>query len=294
MMVSRRNKILLGVAMFWMGIFFVVKSLVAFGIWQERMVTDPLEYICFIAFCPPFFIFLRSYIRERNEEFNKTLGLLQDKNSYLEHAAKILRHDMHSGINVYIPRGLASLERRIPDDVIKNYKLESPLKLLKEGLSHTQKVYRGVYEFTNLVKQGESLKFEKLDLKKTLEDYLESTSYRDQVIIDQLGTAEINEPLFCTAIDNLIRNGLKYNDSDSKMVAIYMMDDSTLCIQDNGRGMTQEEMVLFAKTNTRKENQKEKGSGLGLGICIAILNEHKFKVTAEKLEEGTKIKIKIK
>ena len=30
---------------------------------------------------------------------------ISKKNTYLEHAAKILRHDMHSGINTYMPRG---------------------------------------------------------------------------------------------------------------------------------------------------------------------------------------------
>jgi PAS domain S-box-containing protein len=33
---------------------------------------------------------------------------IEKKNTYLEHAAKILRHDMHSGINTYMPRGLSS------------------------------------------------------------------------------------------------------------------------------------------------------------------------------------------
>ena len=55
---------------------------------------------------------------------------IQKQNTYLEHAAKILRHDMHSGINTYIPRGISSLERRLTDDVISNLKLEAPLKML--------------------------------------------------------------------------------------------------------------------------------------------------------------------
>ena len=73
-----------------------------------------------------------------------------------------------------------------------------------------------------------------------------------------------------------------------------MEDDSTLCIQDNGRGMSQKEFMELSKPYVRKENQKENGSGLGLNICIAIMEEHKFKVTTEKLEEGTKLKIKLK
>jgi hypothetical protein len=46
--------------------------------------------------------------------------IVNQKNSYLEHAAKILRHDMHSGINTYMPRGLRSLKRRLTEDQLKN------------------------------------------------------------------------------------------------------------------------------------------------------------------------------
>jgi len=224
---------------------------------------------------------------KKSEEINK-------KNTYLEHAAKILRHDMHSGINTYIPRGVSSLERRLSSEVIESFKLQPPLKMIKDGLKHTQKVYKGVYEFTNLVKQNVVLSKELVNLKEILHNYLSTTSYYSQVLIDELPTIEVNEPLFCTAIDNLIRNGLKYNDSDTKMVKIYMEDDFNLIIQDNGRGLTQEEFEYLSQPYTRKENQKESGTGLGLNICIAILKEHKFKISCEKNNIGTKIKINIK
>jgi PAS domain S-box-containing protein len=146
--------------------------------------------------------------------------IVNQKNSYLEHAAKILRHDMHSGINTYMPRGLSSLKRRLSEDKIKELKIEAPLKMLDEGLKHTQKVYAGVKEFTNLVKEDVQLDTKPVDLKEILKNYLSSTSYTKQVVIDELVTLDVNEPLFCTAIDNLIRNGLKYNDSGTKTVMI--------------------------------------------------------------------------
>lgn len=219
---------------------------------------------------------------------------LNQKNTYLEHAAKILRHDMHSGINTYMPRGLKSLKRRLTKQQLKDLKIESPLKMLEEGLKHTQRVYSGVKEFTNLVKQDTQLEKTMCNLQEILVDYLSATSYSKQVAIDILPSIEVNEPLFCTAIDNLIRNGLKYNDSESKMVVIYMEDDSHMCIQDNGRGIDQFEFEELSKPYTRKEGQAEAGSGLGLNICLAILDEHGFSITAEKLELGTKLKVKIK
>ena len=194
---------------------------------------------------------------------------IDKKNTYLEHAAKILRHDMHSGINTYIPRGISSLERRIPEHLIKEYKLEFPIKMLKEGLSHTQKVYRGVYEFTNIVKQNVELTKSLFNLKDILNDFFKTTAYRDQVLIDDLPTIFVNDALFCTAIDNLIRNGLKYNDSNKKIVTIKKEGDY-ITVQDNGRGLTHEEFLLLSRPYTRKVGQKESGTGLGLNITIVL------------------------
>lgn len=235
-----------------------------------------------------------SSIRQDVTEIINKSNELDRKNTYLEHAAKILRHDMHSGINTYMPRGLSSLERRITHEDITNLKIEAPLKMIKEGLKHSQKVYRGVYEFTNLVKKDVVLNKEECNIKDILKDYLSSTAYVSQVMLDDnLPTIEVNEPLFCTAVDNLIRNGLKYNDSDTKFVKIYS-EEGTIYIQDNGRGITQKDFEHLSKPYVRKEGQKESGSGLGLNICVAILKEHGFDITCEKNKIGTKMKIKYK
>ena len=246
-------------------------------------------------------------IQDKNGQYTRVLKIATDittqheaevivnqKNSYLEHAAKILRHDMHSGINTYIPRGLSSLKRRLTQDNIKDLKIESPLKMIQEGLIHTQKVYKGVKEFTNLVKKDTQLDKQEVDIKEILNSYLDSTSYRKQVIIEDLRVLKVNEALFCTAVDNLIRNGLKYNDSSTKYVRIYLEDKNTIVIEDNGRGMTQEEFLLLSQPYERREGQQEKGTGLGLNICISILKEHGYNITAEKLELGTKLRIKLK
>jgi len=225
---------------------------------------------------------------------------LERKNSYLEHAAKILRHDMHSGINTYIPRGISSLERRIgkiaKEANIPAEKLEitlgSSMKLIKEGLSHAQKVYSGVREFTNLVKKDSVLETEVCDLSLVLKQYLKSTAYASQVSISDLGIERANCSLFCTAVDNLIRNGLKYNDSDTKLVKIYRDGDSII-VEDNGRGMTQSEFEEYSKPYVRKKENQESGSGLGLNICIAIIREHGWDLSLIKSRKGTKLRISI-
>lgn len=232
-------------------------------------------------------IIQRKTIRFKDREIEKQLKELSKKNTYLEHAARIIRHDMHSGINTYIPKGISSLERKITEEEAKNLKIESSIKMIREGLNHTQRVYKSVYEFTNLVKKNIVLEKNKVDIKEILHKYFENTSYKSSILIGDLGEFDVNEILFCNAIDNLVRNGLKYNDSETKFVKIYR-ENNSIVVQDNGRGLSQKEFdnLFLLKYN--------KSQGLGLNICKAILEEHGFKLKCEKNEIGTKMKINLK
>lgn len=287
--ISKKSRIALAIAGAIMLTFFLVQTCIAFELCPATYGLALFGYICVIAFMPPFFIVVAEFLTKKKQVADE----LDKKNIYLEHAAKIIRHDMHSGINTYIPRGISGLQRRLSLESIEELKIQAPLRLLQDGLKHAQKVYAGVYEFTNLVKSDAQMSKKEVDIDSVLRDYLSLTSYKDQVILSDLPVLNVNEALFCTAIDNLIRNGLKYNDSDTKLVKIYI-EDNYLCIEDNGRGLTNAEFIELSKPYTRKKDQKEGGTGLGLNICTAILQEHGFSVSAEKLKQGTKLRIKIK
>ena len=235
-------------------------------------------------------ILQRQTIKIKDFKIDEQLEDINIKNTYLEHAARIIRHDMHSGINTYIPRGISSLEKRITPEDIKNLKIEAPLKMIKEGLDHTQKVYKSVYEFTNLVKQNVILEKKHQDTKELLTTYFSKTSYNKQVKINELPNLEVNSVLFCNAIENLVKNGLKYNKNENKEVSIFI-EDNYIIVQDNGVGMTEKEFKKHIKSFSN-ENKGE--IGLGLNISIAILKEHGFDLECEKNEIGTKMKIKIK
>ena len=300
--ISINSKISLIVAGLIMMTFFAVQTCIVFGICEPTLFLAKFGWGCVVFFMPPFFKVVSEFIQNKQQIKDD----LSKKNIYLEHAAKIIRHDMHSGINTYIPRGLNSLQRRLDDEQKK--KLRAPLQLLGDGVKHAQKVYSGVYEFTNLVKENAQMSKTPNNIKQILDEYLSLTAYKNQVLLDDNlpVSLEVNEPLFCTAIDNLIRNGLKYNDSPTKWVKIYFEGNynkgSFIIIEDNGRGMTQSEFDELSKPYVRKEGQKEKGTGLGLNICKAILKEHGFELSIEEIEDdpdtveiesGTKMRIKI-
>lgn len=218
---------------------------------------------------------------------------LQQKKVFLEHTAKVIRHDMHSGINTYLPRGVKSLLKKLPDSVIKEYKLESSLKLLDEGVKYTQKVYKGVYAFTNLVKEDPILELSIVDLKEELLSFIEGNAYEDCVLIDTLVEWRVHPILFCTAIDNLIKGGLRFNNSEKKQVEIYMESPTILCVKDNGVGLSKRDFLLYCKPYLQKETAAEDPKGLELNIAVAILEDHGFRVYPEKQEIGTVFKIEL-
>jgi light-regulated signal transduction histidine kinase (bacteriophytochrome) len=235
----------------------------------------------------------RKRIHVQDVEIEQQINDIAKKNSYLEHAARIIRHDMHSGINTYMPRGITSLEKRLTTEDIQRLKIEGALKMVKEGLSHTQRVYKSVYEFTNLVKQNVVLNKSVVNAKDLIWKYVSPNSYSSQVEISDLGDMEVNETLFCNAIENLIKNGLSYNDSEVKKVKIYN-EEEYLIVEDNGRGFTQKQFEKHLTKYSKKADVTGDEKGLGLNICVAILEEHGFKLSCEKTESGTKMKIKIK
>jgi signal transduction histidine kinase len=235
----------------------------------------------------------RKRIQVQDVEIDQQLTDIAKKNTYLEHAARIIRHDMHSGINTYIPRGITSLEKRLTTEDIQRLKIEGSLKMVKEGLSHTQKVYKSVYEFTNLVKQNVVLHKSVVNAKDLIWKYISPNSYSSQVEVSDLGDMEVNETLFCNAVENLIKNGLSYNDSEVKKVKIYN-EEEYLIVEDNGRGFSQKQFEKHLTKYSRKADVTGDEKGLGLNICVAILEEHGFKLSCEKIENGTRMKIKIK
>ena len=235
----------------------------------------------------------RKRIQVQDVEIEQQISDIAKKNSYLEHAARIIRHDMHSGINTYMPRGITSLEKRLTVEDIQRLKIEGALKMVKEGLNHTQKVYKSVYEFTNLVKQNVVLNKSIVDAKDLIWKYISPNSYSSQVEIFDLGDMEVNETLFCNAVENLIKNGLSYNDSEVKKIKIYN-EEEYLIVEDNGKGFSQKQLEKHLTKYSKKADVTGDEKGLGLNICVAILEEHGFKLTCEKIESGTKMKIKIK
>jgi len=199
---------------------------------------------------------------------------LFQKKVYLEYSNKIIRHDMHSGINTYIPRGLKMLKKRLPEKLVKDLKLSGALKLLENGLAHTQMVYKGVYAFTTLTREEGDLQTEVFDFHDRLDYYLKLTAYFNSVEISGLPMLKGNESLFCTAVDNFIRNGLKYNESKTKLIKVYF-DGKHIIVEDNGVIIEGETLYNKKPKSKKKITWYEKTYELYKQLAIKIYKNEK-------------------
>ena len=215
---------------------------------------------------------------------------LQQKKLFLDHTAKIIRHDMHSGINTYIPRGIKSLIKKLPKSLIEKHRLDLPIRMLNEGIDYTQQIYKGVYAFTNLMQDDMIVEKEEIDLTEALQNHIAHTAYKMQVDIAELGKAEVQPTLFCVAIDNLIKGGLQFNESEKKWIKVYRRGN-IICVEDNGLGLSMEDFIRYCKPWSQISTANKDIQGLDLNIAVVILEDHGFRIVPHLTEHGTRIEI---
>jgi len=268
----------------------IIQKLLVFNVIDQTNILYTLHLYSVEITLPGFIFIIWSLCKHYNQLYY-TLDIkyakLHENNIYLMYASKMIRHDLHSGINTYIPRGIKAIRRKLTNKLINELNLGSSLKLIESGLRQTQLVYSGIREFTNIVKTGSVLNRTHVNLHEDFQDYLHETVHNSFVQISPMDTAYMNSELMCIVLDNLVRNGLKYNNHESKLVKIYM-NGSSIVVEDNGHGMTQQQFNEYIQPYTRGSSSTT-GSGLGLSICKMICDIHEYTISCEPLEIGTRI-----
>ena len=112
-------------------------------------------------------------------------------------------------------------------------------------------------------------------LKETTDEARSQTSLKRQTL-----SLEILSPLQIILADkerlqqvvlNLLNNAIKFTPEDGKIAVRAREDDTNLIVEveDNGRGITEEEQKRLFNPYNRRESDRERLSGLGLGLTIA-------------------------
>jgi len=130
-----------------------------------------------------------------------------------------------------------------------------------------------------------------LDYRLNISDSAVQLTYerhalRDIILVDKF--------YFTTMLQNIIDNGIKYNDSQPKTITVSITDDEDqvlLRVKDNGIGMSEETTKRIFDKFYRVANWKKntvQGLGLGLHYAKQCLDAHNWKVQIKsRPEEGS-------
>ena len=136
-------------------------------------------------------------------------------------------------------------------------------------------------------------------LKEVIINILNHPKYEERNIIFNCSESRINfnfdNTLLRRAFTNLLYNSVIHNSPETIIkVSIKEEDKIYIKIEDNGKGMAEEDVKKLFERYYRGTNStvNVKGSGLGMAIAKQIIEAHEGKINVEsKLNVGTSIDI---
>ena len=215
---------------------------------------------------------------EKEKQLQSYNEQLENKNDELERFAYIASHDLKTPLR-NVTSFLSLLKRRLkdnPDPDVNDF--------INIAQSNAQSMYNLIEEILeySLVK-SETVKMAEVDMnevmfliEKNLTHYLDEKNAT--IKYNPLPTIKANHHQMVQLFQNLIENGLKYNNSSEPKVTISFFKEAEFLVfkvEDNGIGINPEYHKKIFEIFKRLHNQSEyQGSGVGLAICNKIVSNH--------------------
>jgi len=204
---------------------------------------------------------------------------LERANKELEQFAYIASHDLKTPLR-NISSFLSLIKRRL-----KNHPDESVHEYLTFASTSAKQMHYLVEDILEYSRLGEvSLTLASVNLNDVVQTVMRNIELvikekGGKVFVEEnLPTIWASETQFVLLFQNLIENGLKYNENEEPTVWIKSKNDEdkvTIIITDNGLGIPKEHFESIFKMFKRLHGQGEyQGSGVGLAICKKIVEEY--------------------
>jgi two-component system sensor histidine kinase CpxA len=152
-----------------------------------------------------------------------------------------------------------------------------------------------------------SQSFEKMDinLTKLIENTVADANFEakaEKKAVKILSSDSVrvfgNEPLIRSAVENVLRNAVKYTKENTavEVKVERIKSNAEISIKDYGEGVPENELEKLFKPFYRIQEARDRksgGTGLGLAIAERSINNHHGKVSATNTEDGLKVIITI-
>lgn len=214
----------------------------------------------------------------REETLRETQQKLEQSNEELEQFAYAASHDLQEPLRT-VSSYLTLLERRygegLDDDALEF------LAFAVDGADRMREMIQALLAYSRVDTQGQG--FEPVEVTSVFEqvtrNLTRSIEEADATVSTPASAPTVmgDESQLVQLFQNLVENGLKYNDDSPHVDISVSVDDEqvTVAVSDDGIGMedsqTDEIFEVFQRLHTREEFE---GTGVGLAICRKIVDRH--------------------
>ncbi len=241
---------------------------------------------------------LSEHRKHSNTQIQQNQNLARQKKE-LERFTYIASHDLKSPLNNII--GFADLL----EDKLKTSNKKTVLEYLQYVQISAQQMHGLIEDILQLSKIRDNQKQEKtqVDLNELFTEV--SNHLNHQIFLNKPTiNCQLLPTYFCNGgelsllFQNLIQNGIKYNQSPIPKIEIWSSTDKEnlfLYFQDNGIGISEKNQKEIFQSFKRLHTQGEyEGTGIGLSLCKKILQNHNGQISViSSLQQGSTFVVRL-
>lgn len=156
---------------------------------------------------------------------------------------------------------------------------------------------------SKLESKSETIEKREVNLTKLVESVVEDTNFEaaakgKSVVLLKKNKAVLsgNERLLRSAIENVLRNAVRYTKDKVEASVEAKNGDAAIIIRDYGEGIPEKDLQeIFRPFYRVSEARERKSGGIGLGLSITeqAVHAHHGSVTAKNVENGLQVEIKL-
>jgi len=235
-------------------------------------------------------------LRDQDRQFYEKLSRMKDE---FVHAAS---HDLRNPLSTIF--GSLELFRDLVD--VQDAEARQCLDNIERSAEQMRHLITDILELAKL-ETGNALSKDEQDLtafiELTLADLSLEAQEQDIQLIYQAPAeavwAQFDRHRFSQVVNNLVRNGIKYNRAGGFVRVELSRNPQHIClsVEDNGIGIPDEDMPNIFRKFYRSQHdahRMQEGTGLGLSIVQAIVEQHDGEIRAtSQLGVGSKFILKL-
>lgn len=222
-------------------------------------------------------------------QLQKYSEALQESNRDLEQFAYIASHDLREPLRMV--NSYVTLIAKMYSDKLDERGLEF-INYASDGVQRMNDLIRDLLEYSRVGRgeiQKDKVTFDNILIKVMSNLRMQINERKVDFDIDvELPPFLANRTQISMLIQNLISNGIKYNDNSPLITIKSQIKDGFIefMIKDNGIGMKKQHLdKIFQIFQRLHGREKYEGTGIGLAVCKRIVKHHNGKIWVES-EEG--------